>query len=104
MGHRLNYHKDYHQKVINDAIHAYGDKCGCVHCILPKGYRPLRMILVDRSINIGQGQYGIALYAKRMKYKKRLLILLCRDCYPSCQHSYLHYTEMTLKHIEKLNS
>ncbi len=82
--HRPDYFKDYHQKIKDDAIEAYGAKCSCINCInhrkLSKKERKiLRIFVIDKKFE--QGQYGVAAYLKRIKYKKDAAIILCRDCY-----------------------
>ena len=83
--HSDGYHKNYRKKIIQDAMTKYGNKCSCNHCILPEGHETLRIVINKK---VTQGTYGIALYLKRMKYKKNLAKIFCLDCSPSCDHAY----------------
>jgi len=83
---RVLYEIWYRRKIINDAILAYGNKCACKHCVLPFGFRPLRIILIDEKKH---NQYQIALFLKRMKYVKGLAKVFCYDCSDDvCKHDY----------------
>ena len=83
---RKEYEKWYRKKVVDDAIIKYGDKCSCEHCVLPRGFRPLRIVLSDSSL---KKQYQIALTLKRSGYKKDLAKVFCYDCSEeACKHDY----------------
>lgn len=86
--HRKNYHKDYRNKIINTAIIRYGGKCSCAHCVIDNG---LLLIVATEKQDMSQGQYGLALYLKRKKYKKGLAKVFCFGCYPTCRHDYKGY-------------
>ena len=94
--HKPEYHKNYRARIIEEAIKKLGDKCSCLNCVLPKGSRPLKLIPII-PINQDQGQYGIALYAKREKYRSGIIDLRCPDCWPVCNHDYRSVS----KQIEK---